>query len=172
MGHQLYADVQVEIGDDVPVGEANRIASSLKQQMRAHLPSLRRVNITFGPAEDGMVDTENLEAHGHHHAPDPFHFTAESAEGVLEIVDTDAGERMRLSLTRAVEGLSATVIIQRECGILEELPLNAMTVDRRVLQSSVAPAEPHDFAAELLLLTGKHQEKLPFRMFEPAGHHH
>jgi cation diffusion facilitator family transporter len=172
LGHQLHADVQVEIDDKVPVREANRIVDALRQEMRAHLPSLRRVSVTLGPADYDAAQDDDHGAHGHHHAPNPFRFTSVDAEGVLEIIDTDAGERMRLTLVRAVEGIEATVIIQRDGGDLETLPLSPMPGDARTFQSSVAPAEPHEFAAELLLTTGDRPKRLPFQMIEPAGHHH
>lgn len=172
MGHQLYADVQIEVGDNVPIGEAKQIADSLRREMREHLPSLRRANVTFGPADFEAAESDDHQAHGHHHAPEPFSFATDSAKGILEIVDTDAGERMRLTLEHAVEGLDATVVIKRDGGELEELPLKPTSQDARVFQSSVAPAEPHEFAAELLLTSGSRRQTLPFQMLEPAGHHH
>jgi pimeloyl-ACP methyl ester carboxylesterase len=37
---------------------------------------------------------------------------------------------------------------------------------------AVAPAEPHEFSAQLRLKAGDCSEVLPFYMTEPAGHHH
>ena len=55
---------------------------------------------------------------------------------------------------------------------IEKLPLLAFADDHHALQSTVAPAEPHEFDAELVLTAGERREVLPFRMEEPEGHHH
>ena len=172
MGHQLYADMQVEVGDTVPVGEANRIAASLRQEMRAHLPSLRRVNVTFGPADYEATESDSHEGHGgHHHAPEPFKVACDCATGTLAIVDTPAGERMRFTVDRHADGLTATVIIDRPDGP-ETLPLHPVAGDHHRLESTVAPAEPHEFQARLILSAADQQQELPFKMVEPEGHHH
>jgi hypothetical protein len=66
--------------------------------------------------------------------------------------------------------LTAVVRIKRSAGdeTLELSPHN----DRSELESSVAPEEPHEFNAELELVAGDRREVLPFRMTEPADHHH
>jgi hypothetical protein len=91
------------------------------------------------------------------------------ADGVLEIVDTPEGERMRLTIARHAEGLSAMVIIDRPDGP-ETLFLLPAPDDHHCLQSTGAPAEPHEFDARLVLQAGGTSVDLPFRMTEPAGH--
>ena len=93
------------------------------------------------------------------------------AEGLLEIVDTPAGERMRLTLSRPAPGLLATVNIKRSAGT-EYLPLAPAADYDGIYESAVAPAEPHEFEADLSLTDGTRRMALPFRMVEPPGHHH
>jgi len=66
--------------------------------------------------------------------------------------------------------LQATVVINRPDGP-ETLPLASPPNDHHVLESSVAPAEPHEFSAELILRAGDRTECLPFTMQEQAGDH-
>ncbi|OZA10602.1 MAG: cobalt transporter [Rhodobacterales bacterium 17-64-5] len=107
--------------------------------------------------------------HGHHHAPDPFVVTCDLADGVLEIVATPQGERMRLTIARHAEGLTAMVIIDRSAGP-ETLFLLPDAGDHHRLQSTEAPAEPHEFDARLVLHAGGRSKDLMFCMTEPEGH--
>jgi hypothetical protein len=92
------------------------------------------------------------------------------ASGLLEIVGTAEGERMRLTASQPVPGLSAVVRIKRQSGD-ETLKLTPRKGGSE-LESSVAPEEPHEFDAELELVAGDRRDVLPFRMVEPAGHQH
>ena len=92
------------------------------------------------------------------------------ANGELSIVDTTGGERFRLSLSKPVKDLQATVIINRGKK-KERLPLKSAE-DSRTFESSVAPAEPHEFTAMLVLKSKTQTITLPFDMKEPEGHHH
>ena len=119
----------------------------------------------------------NLEAvttqagHGsHHHAPAPFVFKSKFAEGVLEIIETPAGERMQLKTMRAAVGLIAEVSIQREAGSTERLSLRPLADDPSRLVSEVAPRAPHQFKAAPVLRAGEEEESLPFTMTEPDSH--
>jgi len=94
------------------------------------------------------------------------------AAGLLAIVDTPEGERMRLTVSRHVEGVGAVVKIRRPRGMIETLPLLPSATDRHSFQSSVAPAEPHEFDAELQLTSQGQRDVLSFRMTEPEGHHY
>ncbi len=78
---------------------------------------------------------------------------------------------MRLSLDRLASGLSATVAIERP-GTEERLELRQASPGSRIFESSVAPQEPHEFVAALVLSSGSRSEMLPFQMHEPAGHKH
>jgi hypothetical protein len=64
------------------------------------------------------------------------------------------------------------VVIRRPGNVDEVLGLEPVNGDRRILRSSVAPAEPHEFDAELRLSTYGLVKTLPFRMIEPHDHHH
>jgi hypothetical protein len=65
------------------------------------------------------------------------------------------------------------VAIHRPGGAIETLPLIPQPDDHHELVSTIAPAEPHEFDAELELSDNKaRKESLAFQMKEPAGHHH
>lgn len=112
IGHKLQADVTIAIDDGLLLGAANNIADTLKRELFEHLPALATANVHFGKAHDG--------GHGHR-APDPFMVGGKLDGGRLEIVDTAAGERMRLRVSRHAEGLRASVGIEREGGRIETL---------------------------------------------------
>ncbi|CDX61846.1 putative transmembrane efflux protein [Mesorhizobium plurifarium] len=163
LGHKLHVDVEIAVNDGLLLAAANNIAASLKAELFAHIPALDVATVRFAePRTEG----------GHHHAPDPFLVSGKLASGLLEIVDTPQGERMRLRLSRHAEGLRANVAIERADGAVESLPLSPVGGDHHYLQSLVAPAEPHEFSARLQLAAGSDSEDLPFAMAEPEGHHH
>ena len=155
------------------VAEADRVAQDLKQQLFAHIPALGVAEVrvsSLGPVEERDPVVEG-NGGAHHHAPEPFKVSCGLAEGLLEIVDTPAGERMRLTLSRPAPGLLATVNIKRSAGT-EYLPLAPAADYDGIYESAVAPAEPHEFEADLSLTDGTRRMVLPFRMVEPPGHHH
>ncbi|WP_192385305.1 cation diffusion facilitator family transporter [Mesorhizobium silamurunense] len=163
LGHKLHVDVAIAVNDGLLLAAANNIAASLKAELFAHIPALDVATVRFaGPQAEGA----------HHHAPDPFLVSGKLASGLLEIVDTPQGERMRLRLSRHAEGLQAHVAIERPGGRVERLPLSPVGGDHHYLQSLVAPAEPHEFSARLQLAAGTNSENLLFAMMEPEGHHH
>ncbi len=173
IGHTLHANVAIEVEEDLSLPAAMAIARALKQELLGHLPALRTADVTFAQAGIDQVDPPAPSgAHVHHHAPEPFRFKSDLAEGTLEIVDTADGERMRLTLDRHTSRLSATVVIDRPDAGEEHLALHAIASDARMFQSAVAPEEPHEFAATLQLVAGGRSEALRFTMVEPAGHDH
>ena len=93
-------------------------------------------------------------------------------KGELAIVDTTDGERMQLTVKHHVDDLVAVVVIKRPDGTIERLPLEESDDYHHALLSTVAPAEPHEFDAELVLVAGMRRDVLTFRMEEPEGHHH
>ncbi|MDB5555959.1 MAG: putative cation efflux system protein [Rhizobium sp.] len=161
LGHKLHVDVAVAIDPGMLLAEANVIVAKLEDELFAHLPALAVAT----------VRVVSPEVSGHHHAPDPFRVSGKLAQGLLEIVDTDAGERFRLRVSRHVEGLAATVAIQRPNSIERHI-LVPVDGNHHLWESLEAPDEPHDFEAELLLTDTKQNERLPFKMLEPQGHHH
>ena len=163
IGHRLHLDVEIAVNDDLLVGTANSIADELRRELADHIPGLEATTVTFVSASIG-------EGHGHHHAPDPFRVNGALANGLLEIVDTPDGERMRLRVSKHAEGLSAEVVIDRANEAKEILTLTPHARDHHMLDSTVAPAEPHDFTAKLRLRAGSAAEELPFEMTEPTHH--
>lgn len=192
LGHRLHAEMSVELDGRMTLAQAQDVVAALKRELFAHLPVLAQVSIRpeapadrtalrphahphdeghARPHDDGRAHPHHLHPHGGHHAPEPFRVASPLAEGVLEIIDTPAGERMRLTVSRHAEGLVAVVVIDRDHG-LETLALNADPADHHALISDAAPAEPHEFSARLVLRAGGETLELPFRMQEPAGHAH
>jgi len=173
VGHRLYADLAIEVDPALSVAAAGEIAANLEREIKAHLPTLEVANIRFArPESETRPAVPTHGGLGHHHAPEPFRFDSKLAKGVLEIVDTPQGERMRLSVDGHHPGLAATVIIDRSGGVVEALPLAPVPNDHHRFESSLAPAEPHEFSAELHIVAAGRTDVLPFRMTEPAEHHH
>ena len=169
MGHKLHADLAVEVDPTLSVFEATRVASSVEEALKDHLPMLADASIRFTqPAGTAGAPSHNH----HHHAPEPFRFDGRLGRGELAIVDTPEGERFRLTLDGSAWGISATVLIHRAGNSVEMLPLIHAADDKRRLMSGRAPAEPHEFEAELQLGSGTETETLSFRMTEPDGHRH
>lgn len=109
---------------------------------------------------------------GHpHHAPEPVAFDGRLARGTLQIVQTPRGERMQCMLAEPIDGLGATVRIDRGNGAAETLILESQTGRAGVFMSGVAPAEPHEFAATVELTRDEEREIIPFAMHEPEHHH-
>jgi hypothetical protein len=163
LGHKLHVDVEIAVNDGLLLAAANNIAASLKTELFAHIPALDVATVRFAEAQASGE---------HHHAPDPFLVSGKLASGLLEIVDTPQGERMRLRLSRHAEGLQVSVAINRPGSEIERLPLSPVGGDHHYLQSLVAPAEPHEFSARLQLAAGPDSEDLAFAMAEPEGHNH
>jgi len=171
LGHKLRADVTIAVDKTLTISDANMIAARLESELHAHIAPLEAVTVQFDHS-DAVIDLPAAGG-GHHHAPEPFRVATPLADGLLQIIDTPEGERMRLTLTRGIEGLDAVVKIGRPGGLVETLPLLPASKDHRTFQSTVAPDEPHEFEAQLLLSDNDGQEEiLPFRMEEPEGHHH
>lgn len=170
LGHRLHTDVAISVDDKLPVSAGVKLAEQLRGELLAHISALRTATITFA-SPDGTSPFELAPlAHASHHAPEPFIVNSKLANGELTIVDTPDGERFRLSLSKAAKGLQANVIIDRGKA-KEKLPLKA-TQDPKTFESSVAPAEPHEFTANLVLKSKTQTITLPFEMKEPEGHHH
>ncbi|MDB5526513.1 MAG: cation transporter [Rhizobium sp.] len=162
LGHKLHIDVAVLIDPGILLAEANVITAKLEEELFAHIPALAVATVRIVAPK----------ATGHHHAPDPFRVSGKLAQGLLEIVDTPEGERFRLRVSRHAEGLAAVVAIHRGEGSIEQHALTPVDGNHHLLQSQAAPAEPHEFDAELLLSNSTKNERLPFKMREPEGHHH
>jgi len=172
LGHKLHADVVVAVDPSKTISEANLIAAALRRELQGHLPSLGNATVQFGDQGAAATAPASLDhGHGHHHAPAPFTVSSRLATGLLEIIDTPDGERMRLSISKHAKGLEAVVEIARQ-DCVERLPLLPSPTDHHALVSALAPAEPHEFDAVLKLMAGIEVDDLPFRMEEPEGHHH
>lgn len=162
LGHRLYVEATIEVADRLLVAAASDIAESYREELFHHLPGLASAQIRIATA---------APEEGQHHAPKPVQVSTRLADGLLQIVDTPDGERMQLRISRHAEGLSVQVAIARE-GRIEVLDLRPVEGDHHWLRSTIAPAEPHEFAAKLRLSAGNDNEEVPFAMVEPEGHQH
>ena len=160
LGHKLHVDVVLALDEGLLLAEANAVSARLQAELFAHIPALSVANIRF--ASPGS---------GHSHAPDPFRVSGRIASGLLQIVDTDLGERFELRVSRHAETMQAEVVIQRAGNQEERLALHPVDGNHHLLRSTLAPAEPHEFNATLLLTDRDSQEVLPFRMVEPHHDH-
>ena len=141
-----------------------------------HLPALQSARIRIRPAgAAAMVDAgENrIKQHSNHQhehaAPEPVPVHGRLASGIIEIIDTPAGERIRFTTSEVLPNLDAEIVIHREGE--PEVLLLAPVSNTAQFQSAAVPGEPHEFTAELRLRDGDRSEILPFRMHEPHGHH-
>lgn len=162
IGHRLQVEAVVVVDDSILLGAANEIAASFRAELLEHIPALDGVTVSFA-----LPDV----AGAHHHSPKPVQVATVLADGLLEIVDTPEGERMRLRVSRHAEGLRARVEIARGDNT-ETLDLLPVGQNHHRLESRKAPAEPHEFTARLRLEAAGAVEELPFSMAEPAGHSH
>ena len=165
LGHELHADVVIGVDEALPLAQANAIAAALQAELLGHMPALRVANVRFDTS--GVT----LASQPHHHAPEPFRVDCALAKGLLEIIDTPKGERMRLTVTQHAEGLEAQVTIARPGAADESLALLPMQDDHHAYLSELGPAEPHEFEAMLRLSAAGTVLDLPFRMEEPSGGH-
>ena len=172
IGHELHADVAIAVDEKLTLAAAMVIARDLKTELLAHTPALKTANVTFEHSELARVDLGPApDRHAGHHAPEPFHFQSQLADGILAIVETPDGERMRLTVKRQSADLRAEVVIDRDRDGVETIPLFA-TQEPTILQSAIAPCEPHAFHAVLQLVEKDQSDRLPFEMAEPRGHAH
>lgn len=173
LGHKLHTDVAVQVDGDLSVAKADKISAALKRELFGHIPVLTVANVrVHGSDPESITAQTTTRAGGHHYAPTPFAFESELANGLLEIVETPDGERMRLTVYRGVEGLEAKVAIARADSRVESLVLKNSSGESSVFISAVAPEEPHAFDAKLYLNTGSREDVLPFHVDEPEGQVH
>ncbi|MBI2752413.1 MAG: cation transporter [Betaproteobacteria bacterium] len=169
LGHRLTAELDAAVDGGLKVKEADALVARLEQELSEHIPEL--VSVRVRTRSEGSDVLPVAAAKSHSHAPHPILLRGRLASGILEIVDTSQGERMRFVADSAPSGLRAEVRIARANGALETLSLSA-TVDRPdVFWSSAAPQEPHEFEAQLILTAGDRSDALPFKMVEPAHAH-
>lgn len=173
LGHKLHADVAILVDDALSVAKADQLGDRLKQELLAHIPALSVVNVSC-QGSDNRADGVRLPgpAGERHHAPEPFKVASALATGLLAIADTPNGERMRLTLDHPIEGLQASVTIDRTGGKVESLLLVRRADNSLVFESDAVPSEPHEFRAQLRLKVRERENVLQFNMTEPAAHRH
>jgi nickel/cobalt exporter len=108
----------------------------------------------------------------HHHAPEPALIRGEVLNGQIDIIDTPLGERMRFSSNLKLAADELFVHINRDTGI-ESLALMKSPEDESMYLSAVAPDEPHEFSAALVLGDSiQPQDQAEFSVTEPGHHAH
>ena len=163
LGHRLQADIAVQVAPDTAVEDADRLADGLKHEILDHIPALAVATVRVSSRSEPDGDIHR------HHAPDPVRIEGAIAAGEVSIIDTDAGERIQLTLTEPVTGLVAVVEIDRPDRV-ETLSLTAVPDQPTQFRSNVPPAEPHEFDARLILSLRDKEQRNAFRMTEPANH--
>lgn len=104
----------------------------------------------------------------HNHESEPVLIKTDLTSGQIEIVQTENGERLRYWCSVAPNDLVMKVIINRPVG-LEVLELSKIG-DSKIYQSTIAPAEPHEFSAELEIVSRHYREVKTFEMHEHHDH--
>ena len=172
LGHRLNAELDVALDGAMSLTEADAIAVQFEHELSDHVPALSSSRIRVRPydatSKEPLVD-HNVAPHAGHHAPNPVAVRGELADGVMEIIDTPQGERLRFTCSRQTSGLSAVATIQRDRAQGEVLELIEQRHGTQFL-STAAPEEPHEFNAVLRLQLNGQSEILPFHMAEPEGH--
>ena len=174
LGHRMAAELDIGMDASLSLQEADALTRKYEKEIFAHVPALSSARIRARPFDPNAAQSIKNEATmtPHHHAPDPVPIRGKIAIGSVGIVDTPAGERMVFTAADAVLGLSATVQIIRDNGRVEALPLSSSPDNPRRFMSDAAPAEPHEFEADLILKVARDEERHRFRMVEPPGHGH
>ena len=170
IGHRLHSDVAIAVDDKLPVSAGVKLAEQLRSELLDHISALRTATVTFASPDGASPFELTPLVHAPHQMQEPFIVSSKLANGALAIVDTPDGERFRLSLSKGVKGLHATVIIDRAGG-KEKLSLKS-SEDSKNYESIVAPTEPHEFKATLVLKSKTQTITLPFEMKETEDHHH
>ena len=175
LGHRLTAELDIALDATATVAAADAITHQFEIELLKHMPAMAAVRIRVRPYDATTQAKPPSVAESwtgaRHHAPEPVAIDSALATGVIEIVDTPAGERMTFTASRAAAGLKVTVEIERERGRVETLALHATAGCPLQYMSDAAPAEPHEFKAQLLLRENDKVETVPFVVVEPEGHH-
>ena len=166
-GHRLTTELDVAVADGTTVREADAISAQVEAVVADHVPALASAHVRVRSL-DGAVAPKVAGHAGHSHAPNPVPIKGKFVQGVIEIVATPNGERMRLTMPSPPDILKASVLIERPGGD-ETLPLLPQENARGTMMSAHAPSEPHEFNARLIVNVADGEEALPFRMVESSN---
>jgi nickel/cobalt exporter len=111
---------------------------------------------------------QTRRSHHHNHEDLPVIIRTDFTEGLLQVVQTADGERMKFISYKKMAHLYMRVNIHRAGGI-EVLDLKRIEGSNEFI-SQFAPEEPHEFAAELEIVAKDSREVIPFEMHEPHDH--
>lgn len=65
MGHQLHADMEIAVDDNLSIAAAREIANHLKHELLDHLPALRTANVSFDSSNLFQGATAKPSSHRH-----------------------------------------------------------------------------------------------------------
>jgi len=170
LGHRLTTELDVAVDNGKTVQEADLISSEVEEMVSDHVPALASANVRVRSFEGAVVSGMSGHAR-HNHAPGSVSVKGAFLRGILQIVDTPNGERLRLTARMLSDHAEVFVTINRAAGD-ERLSLCPRGGERGVFLSTNAPEEPHEFTALLVVRLGEDEEAVPFRMREPADHVH
>lgn len=72
IGHELHADVAIDVDQQLSLPAAIKIARSLKAELLSHIPALKTVNVTFEHSELEKIDLPTARAaHADPQLPEP-----------------------------------------------------------------------------------------------------
>lgn len=168
IGHRLTAEIDLAVENGTTVEAADQIAADVEAAVADHVPALASAHVRVRALDKAMAGKRSAEVRSHH-APAPVRFDDALVEGVIEIVDTPDGERLRLTAARLPGDALVRVVITRPDGD-EVLLLIAQPGHHGVLTSAIAPSEPHEFNARLIVASGSTETVLSFNLVEPVGH--
>lgn len=174
LGHRLTAELDIALDATVSVAAADAMTQQVEGELLKHMPALAAARIrvrSYDAATQAKPPSGTEHRVGHHDAPEPVAIDCALAKGVIEIVDTLAGERLTFTASRADMALNVSVEIAREPGRVETLMLRATADDPTRYISDAAPAEPHEFKANIIFHMNDKVETVPFSVVEPEGHH-
>ena len=120
----------------------------------------------------GSRDHHDHHHHHDHHASDPQPIKGRDLVGVIEIVETPIGERLRFAASRVLKLRNLEARICRPGGRLEILGMIQSPLAPKIYMSNASPEEPHEFAASLHAETDAGADSAVFEMREPKGHGH
>jgi hypothetical protein len=156
LGHRMTTELDVAVAGGTTVQEADAISAEVEEVVADHVPALASAHVRVRSAQSAI--SSRAQGHiGHHHAPHPVSVRGALVDGVLEIIDTPDGERVRLIAASLPANAEVSVVISR--GSREEkLPLLPQGEERGMFLSTDAPAEPHQFSAHLVLRVGAREK--------------
>ena len=173
-------DAELDIGLDpaATVLDADRIASAVENELRAHIPAFLSARIRVKPhrleaATSQIHKRQDGHVHGnagHHHAPAPVQMQSRLAQGLLEIIETPAvvsecgSQSCRLTISSEPrwpsDGMAGS---RKSCHSVETGP---------PMKATSLPLNRMNSLPSFVSISRGETETLAFAMSEPSGQAH